>query len=475
MVCVEKKKKKKKGNTKEEKNALSEFARLKKSGNLRGWKCCNIEFDTICEIYHHCNVHHSKEIQSFSEKFHEENKTEKDEINSSLEKHAIFEAQFDWQQLLIESQDLITPILNFLHPDENPSFQFIVILFYKYAPIYDSEEFTAWQHFLCEKLFLKGKIRVGAEGVNITLSGLVHNMNIYVKIMTKLYDKVHWSGNIQKSIDSLNFRLQDFKFSRSEKAAFSELSARQVKEIITLGIKFDSVFPQGGVLLPPREFHEALQEKSFEDVILVDLRNFYEWKIGRFDLPQKNCRMVLPNIRKFSYFPEYVDKNLHLFSQKQVFMYCTGGVRCERGSEYLKCKGVCKEIYQLEGGIHKYLEEYGNRGFFKGSLYVFDERQALTPTSLISKRKKYPFEEGEPDDIVLSKCFFCSSPWENYTKCARPKCELLIMACENCINNGHIYCCDVCPSITLQSSLSSSPSPSCICISSRNRVNIEIQ
>ncbi|KAB1280415.1 Thiosulfate sulfurtransferase/rhodanese-like domain-containing protein 2 [Camelus dromedarius] len=95
---------------------------------------------------------------------------------------------------------------------------------------------------------------------------------------------------------------------------------------------------------------------------------------GRF----QGC--LAPDIRKFSYFPSYVDKNLELFKEKRVLMYCTGGIRCERGSAYLKAKGVCKEVFQLKGGIHKYLEEFPD-GFYRGKLFVFDERYALSYNS----------------------------------------------------------------------------------------------
>lgn len=120
---------------------------------------------------------------------------------------------------------------------------------------------------------------------------------------------------------------------------------------------------------------------------------------------------LAPNIRKFSYFPHYVDQNLELFRDKKVLMYCTGGIRCERGSAYLRSKvrsrvagfcfvtrgshlaavvvhiyvltllqDVCKEVYQLKGGIHKYLERFPE-GFYRGKLFVFDERYAISSNS----------------------------------------------------------------------------------------------
>lgn len=178
-----------------------------------------------------------------------------------------------------------------------------------------------------------------------------------------------------------------------------------------------------GIHLEPEEFHKEVKafvenQSSNSDTILLDCRNFYESKIvsslkvsvrtlgtlqlivvcsqGQFD------QCLAPDIRKFSYFPDYVDKNLDLFRDKKVLMYCTGGIRCERGSAYLRSKvslngkklfnmhipvmassimnvflqNVCKEVYQLKGGIHKYLEQFPD-GFYRGKLFVFDERYAI--------------------------------------------------------------------------------------------------
>ncbi|OWK01090.1 hypothetical protein Celaphus_00018453, partial [Cervus elaphus hippelaphus] len=122
----------------------------------------------------------------------------------------------------------------------------------------------------------------------------------------------------------------------------------------------------GGSRLATRLYVSAMLScPLFKDYLCKD-----DFK-GRF----QGC--LAPDIRKFSYFPSYIDENLELFKEKRVLMYCTGGIRCERGSAYLKTKGVCKEVFQLKGGIHKYLEEFPD-GFYKGKLFVFDERYALS-------------------------------------------------------------------------------------------------
>ncbi|KAG7518419.1 hypothetical protein JOB18_034050 [Solea senegalensis] len=184
-------------------------------------------------------------------------------------------------------------------------------------------------------------------------------------------------------------------------------------------------YHSAGVHLEPEEFHkevEALLTKKdlCDDTILLDCRNFYESKIGQF------TQCLAPNIRKFSYFPDYIDQNLELFRDKKVLMYCTGGIRCERGSAYLRSKGVCKEVYQLKGGIHKYLERFPN-GFYRGKLFVFDERYTISSNT-----------------DIISDCRYCGRPWDRYKLCSTQFCFQLVLSCPSCRQDGHTACCPAC-------------------------------
>ncbi|EPY78647.1 thiosulfate sulfurtransferase/rhodanese-like domain-containing protein 2 [Camelus ferus] len=174
---------------------------------------------------------------------------------------------------------------------------------------------------------------------------------------------------------------------------------------------------------------------------------------GRF----QGC--LAPDIRKFSYFPSYVDKNLELFKEKRVLMYCTGGIRCERGSAYLKAKGVCKEVFQLKGGIHKYLEEFPD-GFYRGKLFVFDERYALSYNS-----------------DVVSECSYCGAPWDQYKLCSTPQCRQLVLTCPACRGQGFTACCVTCQdkgSRQAASPAQSSFKEECECTARRPRVPREL-
>ncbi|XP_058158615.1 thiosulfate sulfurtransferase/rhodanese-like domain-containing protein 2 isoform X2 [Dasypus novemcinctus] len=244
-----------------------------------------------------------------------------------------------------------------------------VLLFYCYRDLEDPHWLCAWQTALCQQLHLTGKVRIATEGINGTIGGSRLATRLYVEAMLSC---PLFEGYLCKD---------DFKTSSGGAHCFPGLRVGVFEEIVPLGISPRQLsYKQPGIHLSPDEFHkevekflsQANQEQS--DTILLDCRNFYESKIGRF----QGC--LAPDIRKFSYFPSYVDKNLELFREKRVLMYCTGGIRCERASAYLKTKGVCKEVFQLKGGIHKYLEAFPN-GFYKGKLFVFDERYALSYNS----------------------------------------------------------------------------------------------
>ncbi|XP_005382904.1 PREDICTED: thiosulfate sulfurtransferase/rhodanese-like domain-containing protein 2 isoform X2 [Chinchilla lanigera] len=290
-----------------------------------------------------------------------------------------------------------------------------VLLYYCYLDLEDPHWVCAWQTALCQHLHLTGKVRIATEGINGTVGGS--------KLATRLYMEVMLSCPLFKDY----LCKDDFKTSKGGAHCFPELRVGVFEEIVPMGISPSKIsYKKSGIHLSPGEFHKEveklLSQASHEqsDTILLDCRNFYESKIGRF----QGC--LAPDIRKFSYFPSYVDKNLELFREKRVLMYCTGGIRCERGSAYLKAKGVCKEVFQLKGGIHKYLEKFPD-GFYKGKLFVFDERYALSYNS-----------------DVVSACSYCGTQWDQYKLCSTPQCRQLVLTCPACQGQGSTACCVTC-------------------------------
>jgi predicted sulfurtransferase len=181
-----------------------------------------------------------------------------------------------------------------------------------------------------------------------------------------------------------------------------------------------------GIHLKPHEFHEAL---ASDNSILIDVRNFNETLIGKFVPPggeiqttavvtEEGSEKVLdPCMRRSTDFPTWVNENKHKFEGKQVLMCCTAGVRCERASAFLVTQGI-ENVYQLEGGIHRYLDAYpDDGGYWKGKNYTFDKR----------------FSHGAKTSEVISVCCVCNEPWARYQaqmKCI--KCKMEVLVCKPC-------------------------------------------
>jgi predicted sulfurtransferase len=264
-----------------------------------------------------------------------------------------------------------------------------IALFYKYVPIRYPVQLQKWQRRLCEALGLKGRIIIAHEGINATVGGKSEDVTRYVEETG--------AHELLKHID--------FKLSDGCGEDFPRLSVLVKPEIVRLGISPDTLPAQeSGRHLTPQEAHNLLQERP-KDLVVLDARNQYEWEIGAF------ADAVKPPIDNFRELPSYLDNNLEYFRDKQVLMYCTGGVRCERASAYLKSKDVARDVMQIEGGIHRYVEEYPN-GFFRGKNYVFDGRGAM-----------------QVNNDVLGQCLQCKSASDRQVSCSNPSCRQQLIVC----------------------------------------------
>ncbi|XP_025744057.1 thiosulfate sulfurtransferase/rhodanese-like domain-containing protein 2 isoform X1 [Callorhinus ursinus] len=414
------------------------------------WKCCQQLFRDRISIHRHVAIQHADEIchqtasvlKQLAVTPNTSKSLKSEDSRNPLKEYFTYNREVSaW-----------LPDISCFSPDELISSQGSdggeVLLYYCYRDLEDPHWVCAWQTALCQHLSLTGKVRIATEGINGTVGGS--------KLATRLYVEVMLSCPLFKDYMCED----DFKTSKGGACCFPELRVGVFEEIVPMGISPNKIsYKKPGIHLSPGEFHKEVEEflsqanEEQNDTILLDCRNFYESKIGRF----QGC--LAPDIRKFSYFPSYIDKNLELFREKKVLMYCTGGIRCERGSAYLKAKGVCKEVFQLKGGIHKYLEEFPN-GFYKGKLFVFDERYALSYNS----------------DIV-SECSYCGAPWDQYKLCSTPQCRQLILACPACQRQGFTACCVTCQDKGRRLALSptqSSFKEECECTARRPRIPSEL-
>lgn len=268
----------------------------------------------------------------------------------------------------------------------------IILLFYKYVQIDNPVEIQTWQKQLCAQLGLTGRILLAHEGINGTLGGTKEAADQYIAAMNQhpLFDGI------------------DFKTAEGGAHAFPRCKIVIKNEIVHLGIDpKDLTVADTAEHLTPEQTHDLFLNPP-KDFVVLDGRNNYESAVGKF------VGAVTPDIRYFRQFPEYVDKNIDQFKDKTVFMYCTGGIRCERASAYLEKKAVAKKIYQVEGGIHRYVEKFPN-GFFRGANYVFDQRITV-----------------KVNNDVIGSCLNCSAPSDQYFNCLNAFCNKHFTSCNNC-------------------------------------------
>ncbi|HSW81552.1 MAG TPA: rhodanese-related sulfurtransferase [Candidatus Saccharimonas sp.] len=274
-----------------------------------------------------------------------------------------------------------------------------ILLYYKFAPLADPEAVRLWQKTLCEHLSLKGRILISNHGLNGTVGGDIDDLKAYVKA-TKSYAPM-------KGIT--------FKWSDGARDDFPRLSVRVRPEVVTFGVPDEIKVDDHGVVgggkhLSPKQVHELVAERG-DDVVFFDGRNTYEAAVGKF----KNA--VVPQTRTArDFLDDLAGDKYNDIKNKPVITYCTGGVRCEVLSALMKNRGFT-EVYQIDGGIVKYGQEYGDDGLWEGSLYVFD------------KRMRQQFSDHTAD---IGECVHCHTKTSNYENCVVKSCNNLVLICENC-------------------------------------------
>lgn len=274
-------------------------------------------------------------------------------------------------------------------------FPFRVLLYYKYIRIDDYEKYAELHLKFCKSLGLKGRILIAPEGINGTCSGTIDQTNAYVYAMRM----------------DPRFTDMEFKTDQSENHVFKKLYVRPKKEIVTLNLEED-IDPNkiSGKKLSPSEF---LHEMKFDNTLIIDARNDYEYDLGHF----KNA--VRPDVRNFKEFPGWIKKNKDKFRDKKILAYCTGGIRCEKFSGLLLREGL-KDVNQLHGGIIAYSQDPETRGsMFVGKCYVFDERISV----------EVNFAEGY---TLVGKCYHCGKPCDRYVNCAHLSCHFQFICCDEC-------------------------------------------
>lgn len=267
---------------------------------------------------------------------------------------------------------------------------FTICALYQFIHLDDFEEFRLPLRDFMEDLKIKGTLLLASEGLNGTIAGTQ-------SAIEKLIEFLEVNGR---------FNNLEIKFSYSEKLPFRRLKVKLKKEIVTLGVKHINPLNSVGTYVSPQDWNELISDP---EVVLIDTRNDYEHKIGSFK------GAINPNTKTFREFPSYVKKNLEQYRDKKIAMFCTGGIRCEKSTAYLKSQGF-ESVYHLHGGILKYLEETNKvKSLWNGECFVFDERVAV----------KHNLKQGKYD-----QCHACRYPITNFDK-AHKHYEKGI-SCPNC-------------------------------------------
>jgi UPF0176 protein len=255
-----------------------------------------------------------------------------------------------------------------------------------------------------------GRIYVSSEGINAQLSVPAQNFNKF---------KLH--------LDSISF-LENVRLNvavEQDNKSFLKLKVKVRDKIVADGLN-DETFDVTdiGVHLKAKEFNEMLANPN---TVCVDMRNHYESEIGHFD------GAVTPDVDTFRDSLDIIEEDLKDNKEdKNLLMYCTGGIRCEKASAYYKHKGF-KNVFQLEGGIINYVRQVNAEGIenkFIGKNFVFDHRRS----------------ERISDDVV-SNCHQCGEPCDEHVNCENEACHLLFIQCNSCQEKMNTCCSDECKDI----------------------------
>ncbi|MER1989720.1 MAG: rhodanese-related sulfurtransferase [Solibacillus isronensis] len=267
-----------------------------------------------------------------------------------------------------------------------------VLLYYHYTTIEDPAAFSEEHLAACKEIGLKGRILVAREGINGTVSGTIEQTQSYIDMME--------AHPLFKGIV--------FKIDPAEGHAFKKMHVRPRPELVNLGLEED-VNPHEltGRYLSPEQFLEEMQD---ENTVVLDVRNTYEYDVGHFR------GAIRPEVKNFRDTPQWVRENRELFEGKNVLTYCTGGIRCEKFSGWMKREGF-GDVGQLHGGVATYGKDPVAKGqLWDGQMYVFDERLTV------------PINQVE--HVIVGRDHFDGTPCERYINCANPECNEQIIASE---------------------------------------------
>lgn len=282
-----------------------------------------------------------------------------------------------------------------------------IVLFYAFTPLADPDAIRVWQRDLGEALGLRGRLLISKDGINGTLGGDIGALKKWSRSFRSYAPfadaDIKWSEGtgVDAAGRSLDFPKLSVKV-RDEIVSFGAPGELRVDEHGVVG---------GGTRLTPEELHALMDERG-DDVVFFDGRNALEAQIGRFR------GAVVPDTETTRDFVRLLDSGAYDdLKGKPVVTYCTGGIRCEVLSSLMTARGF-GEVYQLEGGIVRYGEKYGDDGLWDGSLYVFDGRGSV---------------DFSDHARVIGECAGCGASTNRTANCPDLSCRSQFVVCESCV------------------------------------------
>ena len=286
----------------------------------------------------------------------------------------------------------------------------LTLSFYKYTQIRNPQLFRDYLFIHWQSLEVLGRIYLAQEGINAQLSVPAKNFSFF---KTQI-DSIKFLENVR-----LNIAVEQ------NNKSFLKLTIKVRDKIVADGLEdknFDVT--KKGKHVNAVEFNRLLEDKN---TVCLDMRNHYESEIGHFQ------KAVTPDVDTFKESLPIIEKDLSQYKEnKNLLMYCTGGIRCEKASAYLKHKGF-RNVYQLEGGIIEYARQVKKLGIenkFRGKNFVFDERRS-----------------EQISNHIISKCHQCGAPCDTHVNCINEACHLLFIQCESCKEKMDQCCSSACQKI----------------------------
>ena len=287
----------------------------------------------------------------------------------------------------------------------------LTISFYQYANIKDPQVFRDLLYVKWDSMEVLGRIYIAPEGINAQFSLPADQFS-----------------NFRDHLETISF-LKDIRLNvarEQDNKSFLKLKIKVKSKIVADGLNDDSFdVTDIGTHLNAKDFNDILDNPQ---TVLVDMRNHYESEIGHF----KNA--ITPDVDTFRESLPIIEEDIKAHKEdKNIVMYCTGGIRCEKASAYFKHTGF-KNVFQLEGGIIEYarqIEAEGLENKFMGKNFVFDERRG----------------ERISDDVI-SSCHQCGNACDVHTNCLNIACNLLFLQCEECKSKNDNCCSSACKEVT---------------------------